>query len=357
MTTKALTRSVQTAPLAIVNELMQQAGKDANAAAGRRAFDTAMIGKSKNTERRKRADLALFESFLNRAGVPASDLYSNPQAWRGITWGIVEAFKTWMLSEGYAIGSINGRLSTVRSHAKLAQRAGMIEDAEARMIATVAGYSSKEARHVDTKRTGDGIATRKGSKKAQAVTIPDDVAEALVIQPNTPKGRRDALLMCIILEHGLRVSEVALLTAKSFDLKANKFTFYRPKVNITQTHTLTPNTRKAAAAYIKYDAPADGIIWRRSAKGSDQLSGQLSTKQPGAAERALTKRVELLGRKAGVIGLSAHDGRHYWATYEAGKGTALDRLKDAGGWNSPAMPLRYIGAAAIANERTARVKE
>jgi len=25
-------------------------------------------------------------------------------------------------------------------------------------------------------------------------------------------------------------------------------------------------------------------------------------------------------------------------------------LKDAGGWNSPAMPLRYIEAAKIANE-------
>lgn len=357
MNTKALTIPVQNAPLETINKLMGQAGQAANKAAGRRAFDTAMQGKSNNTIRRKIADLALFETFLNSAGVPAHDLYHNPQAWRGVTWGIVEAFKSWMLSEGYAIGSINGRLSTVRNHAKLAQRAGVIEETEARMIASVGGYSSKEARHVDAKRTGDGIATRKGSKKAHTVIIPEDIAEALVSQPNTPKGRRDALLMCIILEHGLRVSEVALLTVKSFDLKANTFTFYRPKVDITQTHKLTPNTRKAAAAYIKHDAPASGIIWRRSAKGSDELGKPLSNTQPGAAERALTKRVELLGRKAGVIGLSAHDGRHYWATYEASKGTPVDRLKDAGGWNSPAMPLRYIGAAAIANERTARIKE
>jgi len=66
--------------------------------------------------------------------------------------------------------------------------------------------------------------------------------------------------------------------------------------------------------------------------------------------------VELLGRHAGIEGLSAHDGRHYWATYEANHGTPLKPLMDAGGWNSPTMPLRYIQSAHIANEGTARVK-
>jgi hypothetical protein len=34
----------------------------------------------------------------------------------------------------------------------------------------------------------------------------------------------------------------------------------------------------------------------------------------------------------------------------ARNGTPIDRLQEAGGWASPAMPLRYIEAAAIANE-------
>jgi hypothetical protein len=33
-----------------------------------------------------------------------------------------------------------------------------------------------------------------------------------------------------------------------------------------------------------------------------------------------------------------------------------DRLMALGGWSSPAMPLRYIESAHIANEGTARVK-
>ena len=67
-------------------------------------------------------------------------------------------------------------------------------------------------------------------------------------------------------------------------------------------------------------------------------------------ERAITKRVEYLGELIGLPGLSAHDCRHYWATRAARGKTPIDRLKDAGGWNSLAMPGRYIEAARIANE-------
>ena len=57
-----------------------------------------------------------------------------------------------------------------------------------------------------------------------------------------------------------------------------------------------------------------------------------------------------LGAAVGLVGLSAHDLRHYWAPRAARSGTPLDRLQDAGGWASPAMPLRYVEAAKIANQ-------
>jgi integrase len=217
----------------------------------------------------------------------------------------------------------------------------------------VQGYANKEAKHIDEKRRADGMNTRRSNKKAEAVSIPEDIAQALKQQANTPQGRRDSLIMCLLLDHGLRVGEIAILTRKSFDMKAGTFTFYRPKVNKTQTHELTPDTRKAAAAYFKHDAPEDGMLWRRSCKGTGKLSSPMSAI---SATRALTKRVELLGRHAGIEGLSAHDGRHYWATFEAKNNTPINRLMDAGGWNSPAMPLRYIASAHIANEGTAKVR-
>ena len=338
--------------IARLNDVMHEAGQAANASAARHIFTDHIENKSNNTERRKRADLALFETFLKSAGVPASDLFENPHAWRGVTWGIVKAFVKWQLGQGYAISSINGRLSTVRTYAKLAAQAGTITPQESILIASVKGYDSKEAKHVDDKRRADGTQTRTGAKKAEAVTIPEDIAQALKQQPETGQGRRDALIMCLLLDHGLRVEEVAILTAKAFDIKAGRFTFYRPKVNKIQTHTMTPDTRNAARAYLKH-APADGILWRRSSKGTGKLSGQMSET---STTRAINKRVELLGRHAGIEGLSPHDCRHYAATFEARKNTSVDRLVDMFGWNSPAMAFRYIEAAHIANEGTARVK-
>jgi integrase len=351
---KSITRTTDRAQILELNQVMHQAGQMANEAAARRTFDDHTDRKADNTIRRKVADLALFETFLNSAGVPAAGLYDDPQAWSGVTWGLVEAFKVWMLQEGYAIGSINGRLSTVRTYTKLAAKAGVISPQESIMISSVEGYAHKESKHIDDKRRADGIRTRIGAKKAEAVIIPADIADALKQQPDTPQGRRDALLMCLLIEHGFRVGELAILTKANFDLKAGTITFYRPKVNKVQTHELTKDARRAAVAYISQDAPAEGVLWRKSHKGTSQLFGQLSAV---SAERALTKRVELLGRKAGIRGLSAHDNRHHWATYEANHGTPVNRLMDAGGWSSPAMPLRYIEAAHIANEGTARLKQ
>jgi hypothetical protein len=143
--------------------------------------------------------LTLFETYLNARNVPVANLYDNPEAWRGVTWGIVEGFKLWMLQAGYAIGNINGRLSTVRTFAKLAAKAGAIVPQESISIASVQGYANKEARHIDEKRRADGMQTRTGAKKAEAVSIPQDIAEALKAQPGTPQGRRDELLMCLLL--------------------------------------------------------------------------------------------------------------------------------------------------------------
>lgn len=310
--------------------------------------------KAENTKRRKRADLRLFEKFLQSAGVPAAGLFENPQAWRGVTYNLVKGFVTWQLQQGYAIGSINGRLSTVRTFTKLAVQARAIPEDEGIRIIWIRPYSRMEGKRIDKRRRADGQQTRVGTKKAEPVIIPDDIAQALTTgQPDTPQGRRDALLMCLFLEHGLRVGEVAILTRQSFDLQAGMMAIYRPMPDITQRHAMTQVTRKAAEAYLKHDAPVEGIIWRKSCKGTGKLSSQLS---PTSATRALTKRVELLGRHAGIEGLSANDGRHYWTTFEARNNTPIDRLKQAGGWSSLRGPIRHIQEAEIANERTASIK-
>jgi integrase len=52
----------------------------------------------------------------------------------------------------------------------------------------------------------------------------------------------------------------------------------------------------------------------------------------------------------GIDNLSAHDCRHYWATRATQLGTHPRALQQAGGWNSPAMVMRYVDESEIANE-------
>jgi integrase len=226
---------------------------------------------------------------------------------------------------------------------RLAARAGAVDPLEATRAREVTGYSYGEGRNVDEGRRADGHAVRVGPKKSEPSQIPPTVAAKLKTQPDTPQGRRDALLMALLLDHGLRCGEVAALDIASLDLAAGLLTFYRAKVAKTQTHRLTPDTARAAVRYLEHDACAAGPLLRGSRK-----SGNLG--EPGMSERAITRRVATLGRAYGLARLSAHDCRHFWATEAARNGTPIDRLQDAGGWSSPYMPLAYVDRAKIANE-------
>ena len=339
-------------------------GAIADAFAADYAFADYRSRRAENTLRSQGADLAMFARFLvtklrlrlpddlplylvgaeDAAGVEPYTLWARKfmrdrEAWIGISWGTVQAFVNWQLGEGHAIASINHRLSTVKKYASLAFKAGAIDADAYQLIKVVNGYAGKEAKRIDERRE----VTRVGHKKAKWVSLTVDQAKALKTNPDTPQGRRDALLLCLLVDHGLRVGEVVQLEVTAFDLKAGTLVFYRPKVDLTQTHKLTADTLRAVRAWVDSgDCPAMGPILRGSRKG-----GALTT--AGLSERSASERVRELGERLGVQGLSAHDCRHFWATYWAPR-IGEFRLQEAGGWSSLAMPRRYVDWAKIANE-------
>lgn len=318
---------------------MAHVGQVANAYAAPDVFRDYLSRKSDNTLRSHAASLGRFAEFLAITGVHAGDLQHDPEAWRGMTHGLVKGFRNWMLSQGDAGASINARLSAVRTYVGLAMEAGVISADEGILIAAVKGYSQQEMKRVNERRE----ITRRGQKKARHITITVEQARQLKLQPDTPQGRRDALLMCLLLDHGLRVGEVAALQVTDLDLKAGELRFYRPKVDKTQTHKLTVDTFRAAQAwFITGDAPETGALLRGSRKDGFLTDTRMS-------ERAITKRVRVLGEVSGIQGLSAHDCRHFWATFWVDK-VDLVRLQEAGGWSSLAMPRRYIEDSEIAND-------
>lgn len=316
-------------------------GQQANAHAARGLFDAYRARRSAATLRRHGADLASFSAYLALALGPAAPdgetLVTTPEAWAGVTWGLVEGYTRWLVAEGYALATVNARLSAVRIYARLAHQAGALPEAEFQRLRDVRGYKPREAREVDARRE----TTRRGAKKADPVRIILAQARALKSQPDTPQGRRDALLMCLLLDHGLRVSEVSDIMEESVDLTVGKLTFYRRKVDRTQTHLLTGDTLRALLAYQR-DILPNGPLLRASRKDG-------SLREPGMTTRSITARVRFLGEAVGLAGLSAHDCRHYWATNAARSGTDAFALRDAGGWSSLAMPGRYVERATVAN--------
>ena len=342
MTEQAIVTVGETVPA-----IPQDLGQAANQAAARSAFADYRSRKAANTLRRQDVDLALFAQYLTEIGngsAPSgSSLATGAGAWHGVTWGLVEGFTRWMLRQGYAIGSVNVRLSTVKTYAKLAAKAGALDRQELAMIRLVEGYPHKEAKRIDDRRAEAEIPTRIGAKKAEPVSLTADQVKALKDRPDTPQGRRDRVVMCLLLDLGLRVGELARLTVGDVDLEAKEIAIYRPKVDKTQTHRLINGSFEAVKKWLQTDAPVIGPLLRASRKG-----GELT--DAGLTARAITERVRYLGERVGVEGLSAHDLRHTWATLAARNGTPIDRLQDAGGWASVAMPMRYIESARIANE-------
>lgn len=330
---------------------LQALGLLANRAAEQAVFALYQERRPINTQRAQRAALKLFWQFLQTCGIlPTGDLYEDPSAWTGITWGLAAAFQSWQLREGYSVKTINDRLSVVKVYMALANSAGVIPDSEILRLQSLQGYTRKEAIDTDSKRIAEGIATRKGTKKTLAATITKEQAQALcTVKGDTPQARRDALMMCLLLDHALRVSEVSILKIEDINFDAKQMTFYRPKTGKTSRHNLRGRAWRILREYVSRDNTAQsGALILASSKTGMLVPGKdMST-------RAIQDRVRCLGRELGIDNLSPHDCRHYGAT-QAGHDpkVSLADLMSFGGWDSAQSAARYIDRGEADNDGVA----
>jgi site-specific recombinase XerD len=273
--------------------------EDPNRQSPKSIFEEYRSRRSEHTLRRQEADLLLFREFITLSGVKTLNLCLEPAAWRVITWALVENFVKWQLSKGYAIPSINVRLSTIKTYARLSVQAGTLTPQEYALIREVQGYTSIEQVHIDQRRPIHRI----GYKKAEPIKINAEQANALKNQPDTPQGRRDTLMMNLLLDHGLKVGELAELKMSDFDLSDGKSRFCCKD----QWQKLSPGTLAALQACLSAgELDSSSYLLRRSKK-NEELG------EAGMSDRAITGRVCALGEKIGIKNLSSHDCRYYWA--------------------------------------------
>lgn len=336
------------------DDALARAGMIADSLSGAPSFQEYHASCTENTLARQRNDLALFSRYLASAGITrrADDLFTDAEAWRGMSYGLLRGMRQWMHDEGYAIGSINVCLATIRQYCKLVGGADIISQEALDLIMTVKGYSVKEGRNVDRMRSKQGKATRKSTKKEHPTTVKAGQAARLkrtsTLPPDDKQPRprdqhlpeRDALLMCLFIEHGFRCGEVIGLNIEDVDVDEGTVRVYRQKTNDTQIHRLQPQTLIAAEAYLSLE------------NMKQKTSGPLFLGYRGwrLGRRAAMERVRTLGSLAGVNTLSPHDLRHYWTQDALKNGTSIDRVQSAGNWTTPTMVLRYAKRQGIANE-------
>ncbi len=354
---------------------LEIAGQIANRTAGQTIFQRYLSEKSVNTIKRHTRDLELFAEYLIDVQIPllhGADFQNDPNAWRGVTWGIVEGFTQWLLHEGYAVSSVNARLSTVRIYAQMAVKAGAVDRQEGLLIQTVKGFSRAGGLNVDEQREQTRMAevtyaykekdrkqstvvTRRSTKKRQSTLIDEETAVTLKQPRNdSPQAYRDALLLCLLLDHGLRASELALLKVHHIDLTTGEMRFYRPKVKGTAhewtIHQLTAETRELSTYYIESLYPpallADGpLILATTRLLKNGEGGQLLGE--GLNRVRISERTAWLGKQLAVSKFSAHDCRHYCATKMARLGYSVDELMAWFGWTSAQTAMRYVTAVDV----------
>jgi integrase len=300
-----------------------------------------------NTTRRQKADLKLFFKYLQAAKyeypiADFHDLLSTGQTesawslWQGVTYGHVEAFIQWQKAEGYAVGSINTRLSTIKSYCHLAHSAHVLSLDDDTRISRIKTIRHKAGVTLDKTR----LVKRRGLKKADATII--SPAHAVLLKRQ--KRAKDAVMMCILLDMGLRCSELAQLKVSDIDMQKGMITFYREKVNITQKHRLSPDCLSALLSYLP---TVKGVYLLPGHKHVDKETRVVTERHMNT--NGINKRVGELGSAIGIDNLSPHDLRHYLITSEADKGTDSNTLQQMGGWTSPAMALKYMTTSEIAN--------
>jgi integrase len=314
---------------------MQVVAQAANEVAHKNVLERYKQSKSSETLRRQEHDIGLFEKYLAMAGHVTSGMKDDLLLWIGVSYGIVAGFQQWQLQQGYSIGSINVRVATIKRYCGLANQAGYISEIEP--IKNIKSIAHREGINIDKNRQ----VRRVGNKKAKTVLL-SDAHVGLIKKKLSQENPRNYLLFCLLTDLGLRCGEVADIQTKGLDLNAGLLFFYRRKVDKEQTHRLSKDILEAARAYITF---TDGKLFKGN---PNKETGK--TSDDGISTRAINKIIGQIGDMVGVEGLSPHDLRHYWATTAIRKGTDIKALQQAGGWNSPYMPLRYAEESEIANE-------
>lgn len=154
------------------------------------------------------------------------------------------------------------------------------------------------------------------------------------------EARRDAALVQLLADSGMRRGEVAALTVADLHLEADGLLLVRGEGSKSKRDRIVPLTRDAVAALDKY------LRIRHSHPYAEFPSLWLG-KRGRLSDSGILQVVERRGRQAGIPGLHPHRFRHTFAHRGSVGGLSPGTLMAIGGWKDIAMLQRYGRSAAV----------
>ncbi len=137
----------------------------------------------------------------------------------------------------------------------------------------------------------------------------------------------EQLTLLLLLDCGLRASELANLRLEDLDVKENELRVTRGKGGKGRVLALNPKPKAALKAYLAERVSSDGYLWPE-----------------GWDRKKLSRMLDRLGHDAKVAPCHAHRFRHTWACLCLRSGIDPLAVKVLGGWASLQMVEYYVHA-------------
>lgn len=185
------------------------------------------------------------------------------------------------------------------------------------------------------KHAGLGFRVRRKKSAPQRTLKPAQVTKVLEsFDTTTGKGKRDLALLCLLLDTGLRASEVCRLQVKYLDLEERRLSVL-VKGGEWGSAIFSDYTAACLAAWLPIRAALAG-------SGVDTVFVSVGGLRPGTSLTATGLRciTRKWGQAAGVV-LSPHDLRRTFAVFAVRAGAPSKLLMTAGRWKNLEMVDRY----------------
>lgn len=250
--------------LALERELLEEAPATSEHAPRQNIFGSHLSSLAKRTQRYYGLALERFTDFLAVACAPLTlSLAEEPRLWEKINGELVEAFKEWLLLEGYRVSTVNRYVRIVKDYATLAHQAGLLSSE------TLAAIQSVK-RIADLISRDSGERTNPGQAEVDPLRVQEqwrDILTLLFAVPdNSPRGRRDQVALLLLFELGLHPEEASALHLSDLDLARGRIRVQREAVVGIEYLELTDAQSAAITSYLEVRRDWSRYTERRSEK-------------------------------------------------------------------------------------------